>query len=97
MSRPLAAVERGVAVVDPSFAATRTSSEWVEVLRGAGPDYERDVLVSLTLNAVPIDVLAERLNTTRGAVSRPSTMRAQSYAKHLRTGACRLTATRKIA
>lgn len=68
MSRPLAAVERGVAVVDPSFAATRTSSVWVEVLRGAGPDYERDVLVSLTLNAVPIDVLAERLNTTRGAV-----------------------------
>jgi RNA polymerase sigma-70 factor, ECF subfamily len=30
--------------------------------------HQREVLVAVTLNAVPIDVLAERLNTTRGAV-----------------------------
>ena len=30
--------------------------------------HQREVLVALTLNGVPIDVLAERLNTTRGAL-----------------------------
>ena len=30
--------------------------------------YQREVLVATTLNGVPIDVLAERLNTTRGAL-----------------------------
>ena len=31
-------------------------------------DHQREVLVALTLDGVPIDVLAERLNTTRGAL-----------------------------
>jgi RNA polymerase sigma-70 factor (ECF subfamily) len=31
-------------------------------------DHQREVLVALALNDVPIDVLAERLNTTRGAL-----------------------------
>ena len=31
-------------------------------------DRQRDVLVALTLNGVPLDVLAERLNTTRGTL-----------------------------
>ena len=31
-------------------------------------DHQREVLVAVTLNDVPIDVLAERLNTTRGAL-----------------------------
>jgi RNA polymerase sigma-70 factor (ECF subfamily) len=30
--------------------------------------HQRSVLVALALNGVPIDVLAERLNTTRGAL-----------------------------
>jgi RNA polymerase sigma-70 factor (ECF subfamily) len=30
--------------------------------------HQRQVLVALALNGVPIDVLAERLNTTRGAL-----------------------------
>jgi RNA polymerase sigma-70 factor (ECF subfamily) len=30
--------------------------------------HQREVLVALALNGVPIDVLAERLNTTRGAL-----------------------------
>jgi RNA polymerase sigma-70 factor, ECF subfamily len=31
-------------------------------------EHQREVLVALALNGVPIDVLAERLNTTRGAL-----------------------------
>lgn len=31
-------------------------------------DHQREVLVAIALNSVPIDVLAERLNSTRGAV-----------------------------
>ena len=31
-------------------------------------DHQRDVLVALALNGVPLDVLTERLNTTRGAL-----------------------------
>ena len=30
--------------------------------------HQREVLVAITLNGVPIDILAERLNTTRGAL-----------------------------
>ena len=30
--------------------------------------HQREVLVAVTLNRVPIDILAERLNTTRGAL-----------------------------
>jgi RNA polymerase sigma-70 factor (ECF subfamily) len=30
--------------------------------------HQRNVLVALTLNGVPIDVLADRLGTTRGAL-----------------------------
>jgi RNA polymerase sigma-70 factor, ECF subfamily len=38
-----------------------------EVEHGLSP-HQREVLVALALNGVPIDVLAERLNTTRGAL-----------------------------
>ena len=31
-------------------------------------EHEHEVLVALALNGVPLDVLAERLNTTRGAL-----------------------------
>jgi RNA polymerase sigma-70 factor (ECF subfamily) len=30
--------------------------------------HQREILVAITLDEVPIDVLAERLNTTRGAL-----------------------------
>lgn len=30
--------------------------------------HQREVLVAIALNGVPIDVLADRLNTTRGAL-----------------------------
>jgi|SRR5579884_1713611 len=38
-----------------------------EIDNGLSP-HQREVLVALALNEVPIDVLAERLNTTRGAL-----------------------------
>ena len=38
-----------------------------EISRSLSP-HQREVLVALALNEVPIDVLAERLNTTRGAL-----------------------------
>ncbi len=48
------------------------SSELLGALRDAINDalsaHQREVLVAVTLNGVPIDVLAERLNTTRGAL-----------------------------
>jgi RNA polymerase sigma-70 factor, ECF subfamily len=37
-------------------------------INGALSAHQREVLVAITLNGVPIDVLAERLNTTRGAL-----------------------------
>jgi RNA polymerase sigma-70 factor (ECF subfamily) len=54
-----------------STTATETG-ELLEALQAAIRDtltpHQRNVLVSITLNGVPIDVLAERLNTTRGAL-----------------------------
>jgi RNA polymerase sigma-70 factor, ECF subfamily len=44
------------------FAALRTA------IAEALSAHQREVLVAVTLNGVPIDVLAERLNTTRGAL-----------------------------
>jgi RNA polymerase sigma-70 factor, ECF subfamily len=37
-------------------------------IEGCLTDHQREVLVALTLNGVPLDVLAERLNTSRGAL-----------------------------
>ncbi len=39
-----------------------------DAIRDALSAHQREVLVAVTLNGVPIDVLAERLNTTRGAL-----------------------------
>jgi RNA polymerase sigma-70 factor (ECF subfamily) len=48
------------------------TSELIEALRDAIAEvltpHQRAVLVAITLNNVPIDVLAERRNTTRGAL-----------------------------
>lgn len=39
-----------------------------EEIEGALTEHQREVLVAVTLNDVPIDVLAERMDTTRGAL-----------------------------
>jgi RNA polymerase sigma-70 factor (ECF subfamily) len=55
-----------------SPATTTEASELLAAVRDAIANaltpHQRDVLVAITLNDVPIDVLAERLNTTRGAL-----------------------------
>jgi RNA polymerase sigma-70 factor, ECF subfamily len=56
----------------PSPEASAERSELFEEFQKAISDeltpHQREVLVATTLNGVPIDVLAERLNTTRGAL-----------------------------
>jgi RNA polymerase sigma-70 factor (ECF subfamily) len=56
--------------VEPGEAAEQ--GELIEILQAAIADvltpHQRRVLVALALNGVPIDVLAERLETTRGAL-----------------------------
>jgi RNA polymerase sigma-70 factor (ECF subfamily) len=56
----------------PSPESSAESGELFEELQKAISDqltpHQREVLVATTLNGVPIDVLAERLNTTRGAL-----------------------------
>jgi RNA polymerase sigma-70 factor (ECF subfamily) len=63
----------------PAFADSRaTAQESVEpdellralktAIDGVLTDHQRDVFVALALNQVPIDVLAQRLRTTRGAL-----------------------------
>jgi len=56
----------------PEPAAEAEQSELLEVLQSAIAhvltSHQRHVLVALALNGVPIDVLAERLNTNRGAL-----------------------------
>ena len=58
------------AEIEPDESAEQ--SELLETLQQAIADvltpHQRRVLVALALNGVPIDVLAERLNTTRGAL-----------------------------
>lgn len=55
-----------------SPAAAAATGELLAAIRDAIAteltDHQRDVLVALALNDVPIDVLAERLDTTRGAL-----------------------------
>jgi RNA polymerase sigma-70 factor, ECF subfamily len=56
----------------PSPEASAERSELFDGLQKAVSNeltpHQREVLVATTLNGVPIDVLAERLNTTRGAL-----------------------------
>src|SRR4051795_1268557 len=63
----------------PGFADPRSSphhdAQMAELLAAGGeaiagdlPPHQREVLVAVTLDDVPIDVLAERLQTTRGAL-----------------------------
>jgi RNA polymerase sigma-70 factor (ECF subfamily) len=56
----------------PSPESSAEGGEIFEELQKAIADqltpHQREVLVATTLNGVPIDVLAERLNTTRGAL-----------------------------
>jgi RNA polymerase sigma-70 factor (ECF subfamily) len=57
---------------EQSPAASAESSELLgsvaEAIETALSPHQREVLVAIAVNGVPIDVMAERLNTTRGAL-----------------------------
>ena len=52
--------------------------------------HQREVLVAVALNGVPIDVLAERLNTTRGALYKTIHDARKKLRAHLAEPACDL-------
>jgi RNA polymerase sigma-70 factor (ECF subfamily) len=73
--RELPLADEGWEVLIAPQQSPETSSETNELLAAVRDaiaarltPHQRDVLVATTLNGVPIDVLAERLNTTRGAL-----------------------------
>lgn len=67
--------------------AEAEQSELLTTLQGAINEvltpHQRRVLVALALNGVPIDVLAERLNTTRGALYKTLHDARRKLRKHL--------------
>jgi len=67
--------------------AQAEQSELLATLQGAIDEvltpHQRRVLVALALNGVPIDVLAERLNTTRGALYKTLHDARRKLRKHL--------------
>jgi RNA polymerase sigma-70 factor (ECF subfamily) len=75
--------------------AEADQSELLKTLQGAITDvltpHQRRVLVALAVNGVPIDVLAERLNTNRGALYKRCTTRGRSCANIYRSAASRST------
>jgi RNA polymerase sigma-70 factor (ECF subfamily) len=48
--------------------------------------HQRQILVAIALNGVPIDVLAERLNTTRGALYKTLHDARRKLREHLEEG-----------
>lgn len=67
--------EEGWAQLSDRRSAPDTDAETAELIGAVGraiaealTPHQRAVLIAITLNDVPIDVLAERLNTTRGAL-----------------------------
>jgi RNA polymerase sigma-70 factor, ECF subfamily len=64
---PLIADEQQL-TAQQSVEATDQLSALHEAIEETLSPHQREVLVALALNEIPIDVLAERLNTTRGAL-----------------------------
>jgi RNA polymerase sigma-70 factor, ECF subfamily len=62
----------GLSAGDPAPDVSAEQRELLALLQQAIRDaltpHQRQILVAIALNGVPIDVLAERLNTTRGAL-----------------------------
>lgn len=64
---PLIADDRQRAAQDSAENAEQLAALG-DAIQGELSPHQREVLVAIALNDVPIDVLAERLNTTRGAL-----------------------------
>ena len=69
----------------PESSAERSElfGELQEAISTELTPHQREVLVATTLNGVPIDVLAERLNTTRGALYKTLHDARQKLRAHL--------------
>jgi RNA polymerase sigma-70 factor (ECF subfamily) len=76
-----------VASAEAGPDATVEQAELLDAIRGAIDEqltpHQRDVLVALGLNEVPIDVLAERLGTTRGALYKTLHDARRALRRHL--------------
>jgi RNA polymerase sigma-70 factor, ECF subfamily len=83
----------------PSPEANVEQSELLEALQRVIADeltpHQREVLVALALNEVPIDVLAERLGTTRGALYKTLHDARQKLRRALEADGYRIEPTRK--
>ena len=75
---------------DASPAATAEQRELLARLQQAITEeltpHQRQILVAVALNGVPIDVLAERLNTTRGALYKTLHDARRKLREHLEEG-----------
>jgi RNA polymerase sigma-70 factor (ECF subfamily) len=60
--------ERFAAAVDETAEHTALLREVGDGIRTRLTPHQREILVAVTLDGVPIDVLAERLNSNRGAI-----------------------------
>jgi RNA polymerase sigma-70 factor (ECF subfamily) len=69
----------------PELTAERRElfEELQSAISGELTQHQREMLVATTLNGVPIDVLAERLNTTRGALYKTLHDARQKLRAHL--------------
>ena len=80
----------GFSAADPSPAATAEQRELLARLQHAIKEvltpHQRQILVAIALNGVPIDVLAERLNTTRGALYKTLHDARRKLREHLEEG-----------
>ena len=80
----------GFSAGGPSPAATAEQREVLARLQHGIAEvltpHQRQILVAIALNGVPIDVLAERLNTTRGALYKTLHDARRKLREHLEEG-----------
>ena len=81
--RPGACSRAPDAEPDAELEQSELLSTLQDAIREVLTPHQRRVLVSLALNGVPIDVLADRLNTTRGALYKTLHDARRKLRKHL--------------
>jgi RNA polymerase sigma-70 factor (ECF subfamily) len=89
-----------VASAGPTPGAEAEQSELLaaiaDAIAGELTPHQRRVLVALALNGVPIDVLAERLETTRGALYKTLHDARRKLRRHLAKAGFDVTAVREV-
>jgi RNA polymerase sigma-70 factor (ECF subfamily) len=67
-----------------------------DAISGELTPYQRRVLVALALNGVPIDVLADRLGSTRGALYKTLHDARRKLRRHLAEAGFDVTAVKEV-